>query len=67
LTVQDQRLFKVLGQSEAYEILLKQREKADLNTVDDVVKNFIKKTNEKNLTKAQIWQQKVVRKLAATE
>lgn len=67
MTVQDQRLFKVLGQSEAYEILLKQREKADLNTVDDVVKNFIKKTNEKNLTTAQIWQQKVVRKLAATE
>lgn len=40
-TPQDARLLNVLGQGEAYELLTQQKEKAQQNTVEDVVKNFI--------------------------
>ena len=64
----DTRLFKVLGQQEAYELILKQKEKAKNNTVEDILNKFIqKREKEPELDKAQIWHNKVRQRFEAEE
>jgi hypothetical protein len=42
ITEEDARLFKVLGQTEAYTILIAQKEKEKGNTVEDHYKRFLR-------------------------
>ena len=67
LTAEDARLFKVLGQSEAFELLTLQQQKEQTNTIEDVQKNFLNKKETVAESVSHVWQRKVMKRLEQQE
>jgi hypothetical protein len=62
INVEDERLFRVLGQSEAYQILKEQKKRQKENQLDTVIKNFIERSNQRRPTEE--WTERVVRRVS---
>ena len=61
INVEDERLFKVLGQSDTYQILKEQKKRQKENQLDSVIKSFIERSNQRR--PAEEWTEKVIRRV----
>jgi hypothetical protein len=69
LTIEDKRLFEALKMPKTYELLVKQKELAKQNSVEDAVSKFLQvKTKEGvSLSNAAVWERKVIKRYEAQE
>ena len=66
-TEEDQRLFKVLGQQSAFELLERQRESQKKNMAQEAIEKFLNVCEAKKINNASIWQQKVKKRMQDLE